>query len=949
MLQLQNVRKTYKTKAGEVNALNGISLTFPSSGLVFITGKSGCGKTTLLNVIGGLDGIDSGEILVQDKKFSAFSATEYDSYRNTFIGFIFQEYNLLPEFTVEKNIKIAMELQGRDADGEELEKLLKDVGIDELRDRNPSELSGGQRQRVAIARALVKQPRIIMADEPTGALDSDTGVQVLDTLKKLSEKTLVIVVSHDREFAEKYADRIIHLVDGRVEQDVSFTEKEINSNVSEQENTLVVREGAELSEDEKNVMAKAVKERKKIELVESLCFRDRQPTGEVALAADEPVTLRKSQMKLKSSVTLGVKSLAVKPIRLIITILISAIAFAVFALFDTIANFSTAAVLKNQLKSSFSETMVAQPDYIVNYDAGDRYTVKINQKVVEEMQEKTGGTVKGIFDLYDSTVGEVKQSFSIAELINSNMVMGRNYYSKTVNGFVEFDKATEISETGKFKDFGYTLVAGEYPEFIYNDGVLDKKSVCQIAISTYLADSITYYLGGNELNGKTVSSYADFLGAEITVTEQKYTIVGVIDCGEIPQKYAPLRESVPYSPEMYALSDDFNSYINAGGQKCIFVAKNFLQTMRELSDTVDLYHSGKVDWSLSVGNSLTTKQAASYVYNAEQYTAENVLLFDGNYLPGNEFSLADNEILIHHLNLENLFAANISALPTSAERKTVTGLISSLETGNMLGNREVLMKIFDMLGVTANDVAFNAKIRQRFTETDEKYEKEVKIVGVYFGVDPYGYTAATRYKLMINKNLMSELSIFPDQGDYNKLLFSADSIRGGIDEIVASLLNESGLTLNWYNNSALSMILDNEMMIRQIADLFLYAALALSLFSVFMLYNYISTSISRKKRSVGVLRALGAGGKDILLTFLSESVIVAVINGVLANIFAVMGCSFVNSYIVEIMNVSVHFALFGVRQILIISAVSLLTAIISSALPIIKIARKKPVELIRRS
>ena len=117
MLQLQNVRKTYKTKAGEVNALNGISLTFPSSGLVFITGKSGCGKTTLLNVIGGLDGIDSGEILVQDKKFSAFSATEYDSYRNTFIGFIFQEYNLLPEFTVEKNIKIAMELQGRDADG----------------------------------------------------------------------------------------------------------------------------------------------------------------------------------------------------------------------------------------------------------------------------------------------------------------------------------------------------------------------------------------------------------------------------------------------------------------------------------------------------------------------------------------------------------------------------------------------------------------------------------------------------------------------------------------------------------------------------------------------------------------------------------------------------------------------------------------------------------------
>ena len=127
MLQLQEVKKIYKTNGGEVHALNGVSLTFPDTGLVFITGKSGCGKTTLLNVIGGLDGIDGGEIFVQDKKFSAFTPSEYDSYRNTFIGFIFQEYNLLPEFTVEKNIKIAMELQGRQADGEEFEKLLKDV------------------------------------------------------------------------------------------------------------------------------------------------------------------------------------------------------------------------------------------------------------------------------------------------------------------------------------------------------------------------------------------------------------------------------------------------------------------------------------------------------------------------------------------------------------------------------------------------------------------------------------------------------------------------------------------------------------------------------------------------------------------------------------------------------------------------------------------------------
>ena len=178
MLELKEVKKIYKTKSGDVGALNGISLTLPEHGLIFISGKSGCGKTTLLNVIGGLDGIDGGEISLFGKSFDTFSQADYDSYRNTFIGFIFQEYNLLSEFTIEKNIEIAMELQGRKTDKAELDALLKEMGIEDLKSRKPMELSGGQRQRVAIARALVKQPRIIMADEPTGALDSKTGIQV---------------------------------------------------------------------------------------------------------------------------------------------------------------------------------------------------------------------------------------------------------------------------------------------------------------------------------------------------------------------------------------------------------------------------------------------------------------------------------------------------------------------------------------------------------------------------------------------------------------------------------------------------------------------------------------------------------------------------------------------------------------------------------------------------
>ena len=220
MLKAIDLHKKYKPKDGQiVNALDGVSVDFADTGMVFILGKSGSGKSTLLNVLGGLDKYDSGEVIVKGKSSKDFSQADFDSYRNTFIGFIFQEYNILQEFSVEKNIGLALELQGKKADKEAINALIEQVDLSGYGKRKPNTLSGGQKQRVAIARALVKNPEIIMADEPTGALDSKTGAQVLDTLKKLSKEKLVIVVSHDREFAEYYGDRIIELSDGKIISD----------------------------------------------------------------------------------------------------------------------------------------------------------------------------------------------------------------------------------------------------------------------------------------------------------------------------------------------------------------------------------------------------------------------------------------------------------------------------------------------------------------------------------------------------------------------------------------------------------------------------------------------------------------------------------------------------------------------------------------------------------
>ena len=928
MLKLENVTKIYKTKAGEVRAIDGISLTFPSSGFVFITGKSGCGKTTLLNVIGGLDGIDEGEILVQDKKFSQFSPAEYDDYRNTFIGFIFQEYNLLPEFTVEKNIKMAMELQGKQADESEFERLLKDVEIEGLKTRRPSELSGGQRQRVAIARALVKEPRIIIADEPTGALDSATGEQVLETLKKLSKDKLVIVVSHDREFAEKYADRLIHLVDGKVEQDLTFNEKELRENVQERENTLLVREGADLSDGEKELLIKGVKERKQISVLKDLSYRDRMPTGEVQYDPGESVALKKSKMKLKSAIHLGTKSLGVKPFRLVLTVLISALAFAVFGLFDAIANVSSAKILKNFLEEKSSHAITATAKYTVDYGKGDSYAISVSENVISKLSEETDGKVKGVARGY------------IVEELRASAARLENYYTNECNGFLEFDGETELYSNGQFKEFDYKLVKGRYP-----DAVSDNDTVLEIAIPAYFADCIVHYLRGEDLNEKEIATREDVLGATVTVNRITYEIVGLIDCGKIPQKFDVLKDNTLYNAEVTALLEEFSAYINAGAHRCLFAGKGFMQKTQN-ADVA--FKTGNTNLSFTVQGESVSKKSVDYVYAGRDYDEENIVLFSGEYPSSGEITLKNDEVLIHHWNLNNLFNEKILNLPL-LDRREAERLITGMQTGTKEENRQALSKLLTMLQNPVSDGYIPVEATQESTVVDRKIKRTLKIVGVYFNVDILSTTTAARYKLMVSDEFMQEFNVYKEQGNYTKILFSSNSIANGIDSIMQYLMSEGGLSLTLYSNSSLETIQENEGMIRQIADLFLYVALLLAALAVFLLYNYINTSISGKKQSVGILRGLGAGGKDILRMFLTESLIIALVNGVLAIGFSLLGCVLVNWYIMDVMYVSIRFVFFEVRQALLISLISFVTAFLSSALPIIHIVKKKPVELIRRS
>lgn len=221
MLQLKNIVKDYPTGDEVVKALKGITVNFRKNEFVSILGQSGCGKTTLLNLIGGLDQYTSGDLIINGKSTKDFKARDWDSYRNNSIGFVFQSYNLIPHQTVLSNVELALTLSGvsKTERRKRAKEVLEKVGLSDQLFKKPNQMSGGQMQRVAIARALINDPDILLADEPTGALDSETSVQIMELLKEIAKEKLVIMVTHNPELANQYSTRIVKLLDGKIIDD----------------------------------------------------------------------------------------------------------------------------------------------------------------------------------------------------------------------------------------------------------------------------------------------------------------------------------------------------------------------------------------------------------------------------------------------------------------------------------------------------------------------------------------------------------------------------------------------------------------------------------------------------------------------------------------------------------------------------------------------------------
>ena len=682
MLEVKNLVKVYKSKGGvETRALDGVSVNFPETGLVFLLGKSGSGKSTLLNMIGGLDKPDDGEIIVKGRSSKDFSQSDFDSYRNTFIGFIFQEYNVLNEFNIEQNISLALQLQGKKNDKEAVNALLKEVDLEGFNKRKPNTLSGGQKQRIAIARALIKSPEIIMADEPTGALDSNTGKQVLETLKKLSKDKLVIIVSHDQDFAEEYGDRIIELKDGKIISDKSKEQvppKAMNNNVQIINGNIIdIKKGSDLSEADFKQLYQLIKKQDKEVLISTgeqniavtkkaqrisddgkgEVFKD---TKEIPLKQYDGKQTKfiRSHMPFSRSFKMGASGLKTKPIRLIFTILLSVVSFSMFGVASTLMLYNPAYSLADALKTMdrTSEAVVKKYNYVSKSVTIDNKTGEVYSE--SDAWENSSNTYFGVQELKDLNSQ------------NNNRFLG----VYTLNSDSSFYRISfqfqNIGVNGDSKDYysfnGFTGLSDAESAHITNTGAqltgTHPAALNEVAISNYHFDLLKESNALGSLNdkssilGKEIELY--FYGRNWISHTVKMKITGVYDFGAIPATYDDVKaakEASMSNQDREKRVEAFNSFIASSVYTTGYVSPAFYETYGFVPSDNRSYVDSVWPRGIVRGNSREDVEmqpvnndsgfSAILLENIQDMT-DGVTYYDKDFNEVTSMTLTDNDVLL---------------------------------------------------------------------------------------------------------------------------------------------------------------------------------------------------------------------------------------------------------------------------------------------------------------
>ena len=920
MLETKDLCKQYKPKKGvPVQAVDRVSLRFPEKGMVFLLGKSGSGKSTLLNLLGGLDRADSGEIIIKGVSSGDFRAEHFDSYRNTYVGFIFQEYNVLEEFTVGANIALALELQGRSADDAELNKILTAVDLAGFGERKPNELSGGQKQRVAIARALVKDPQIIMADEPTGALDSNTGRQVLDTLKKLSAEKLVIVVSHDREYAAPYADRIIELADGKVIRDVeaqrsaaAAAEKQLVFRAS----TVEIPADYHLTEEDRvriNDYLDKLRTGATLTLPErSQQFADTDES-KIPVQDGSGFHLIKSRLPLPKAFRIGCSSLKHKRLRLVFTILLSVAAFTLFSLVDTFSSYHHVQACTDSLIDSgvsfFSVNKAVRHGSGQNewWDIDEQ---RISEADLEEISAQTGENVTGLFIPAKAELG-FSQHYNVSHQFGEGR---RKAYFSHFCGFAEVTPQTA-------EDLHFKLIAGAYP-----DGSRD-----EIALSSVLCDTFVQ-AGYRKTEGaklETIAAPKDMIGKTLTLMGTDFTVTGIIDTGMDMNRYHRLKEDDSHSAtadEMvnYMLYREFLIASNYSLSGCAMTGSGRVQKM--IAAEPKIYRAGSIQLALFHEDETFCGNCYPTFYTTLDRVPESEIL----WLDGKKDHLEENEIILPLAEDCLYFHDNTMSQELF---KRCEALITQ---SNDMAEEEIHKLLTEITDNWSMELQNYAEMNPDLPEA-----KDCRIVGCILPKSQYGTTA------VLPEGLAA--TVIPDtDGIYDSAVGAMPESESGVRKLVQFCYPEGDTSMRYaLNDPAIYELETVNGILKVLAKVFLYIGIGFAVFALLLMANFISSSIHYKRQEIGILRAIGARSNDVFRIFFSESFVIAMIHFVLSSALGFGLVTLINTVLRTRSGILITVLHFGIRQILLLFVICVGGAALASFLPVRRIAAKKPIDAIR--
>lgn len=701
MIEVRNLTKVFKEKSKvKCVALNNISFTLPDRGMIFITGKSGSGKSTLLNLMAGFDEATSGEILVDGNNIASLNHHQLNKYHGTYLGFVFQDYHLIEELNVYQNIALSLDF-ARNKDNGIIKETLKLVDLEGYEKRHPSELSGGQCQRVAIARSIVKNPRMILGDEPTGNLDNVTTPQVLKLLKKVSKTRLVVIVSHNLSDADTYADRIIELSDGVIVKDVVRS--------SDYENTFKIDDGTVYLPHHDNLTKENM-----IEIMES---KDKitniiQRNDGFEKTVEKNEKQRKIEFEGRNISNRNILKLFTlffkrRPLNKLFTILMATIIISTFYVLQSFSNFNENQAVANAIISQNEKALIVHNSED-NYYTGVKFNI-IPDEDINEFSSKYNGMV---YKLYNSSL-PIKSTTVLGEGIPYIGTYIKNFYVTESYGTLVCDVEFLSKLFGKIN-----VIAGDIHTPDYG-----------IIITDYIADSLMYYWPG------WYSSYDDIIG-EFTYGGITRCYISAIISTNYKEKYKPIIDIYKELHEVgveYPLEDklencsiypdfleDVTKYIGLNYS----VNPNYFEAS-SLWEGIDTYYLGK----------------AYYGYNGEtRYSSEFFKMIKGS---PKQLNLDDDSLIMGYSTYNKIFKTNYTSKNYKAftpHEITITKNIGNSSDREIYHKTFMIKSLCDDEGIYLSDNNYidmlkidNVVYRLYFSDTSQTE----KLMGA---VNKMGYT-----------------------------------------------------------------------------------------------------------------------------------------------------------------------------------------------------------------